>query len=265
MTKNTDKFSPENLQKMEQEARAVIDSGSIAGGHCGAYYAYRTGIDMELIKSHGVIDDDYALDYARNVNALLKAMGLSCDGEILDAGCGIGTITNAFSKTNSGGRTFGLDLSTDAIEMARERYSTCTFTAQSADELDNFEDSFFDVIHTREFYPFTRSNDCDFHLRFFKAFYVKLKPGRIVLVSTITVPKGLCNTFRHLSWPLKEMGYSLAKKKVIVPLRLTRRAGTWPNEFPFYWLITLLGVLLDIVRPGRVNFMFVVRKADHGA
>ncbi|MAE44670.1 MAG: hypothetical protein CMF63_06770, partial [Magnetovibrio sp.] len=155
----------------------------------------------------------------------------------------------------------GLDLSEDGIAIAREKYPACTFSAQSADELANFKDDFFDVIHTREFYPFTRSNDDGFHLRFFQAFQAKLKSGGVVLVSTITVPKGLCNTFGRLAGPLRDIGYDKVVKKIVVPMRLTKRLGVWPYAPPFYWSIVLAGQLLDCLHPGRVGLMYVLRKA----
>ncbi|HJN22437.1 MAG TPA: class I SAM-dependent methyltransferase [Rhodospirillales bacterium] len=253
---------PEKLRQHEKEARDIIDAGGTGGGHLGAYYAYRTGTNKGLIEPHGVIDDEYALGYARNIRALLKSMGQDAEGSVfLDAGCGIGVITNAFAALNAGGKTFGLDLSEDGIAIAREKYPACTFSVQSADELDNFEDDFFDVIHTREFYPFTRSNDDGFHLEFFRAFQAKLKSGGIVLVSTVTVPKGLCNTFGRLAGPLLDMGYDKAVKKIVVPMRLTKRLGIWLYAPSFYWSIVVAGHLLDCLRPGRVGLMYVLRKA----
>ncbi len=262
MAMDAESFLPEELRQQEKKARNIIDAGGTGGGHLGAYYAYRTGANKGLIEPHGVIDDEYALGYARNIRALLKSMGHDAEADFfLDAGCGIGVITNAFAALNTSGRTFGLDLSEDGIAIARENYPACTFNAQSADELDNFEDNFFDVIHTREFYPFTRSNDDDFHLGFFRAFHTKLKSGGIVLVSTVTVPKGLCNTFDRLAGPLRDIGYDKFMKKIVVPMRLTKKLGVWPYAPPFYWSVVLAGHLLDRLHPGRVGLMYVVRKA----
>ena len=88
-----------------------------------------------------------------------------------------------------------------------------------------------------------------------------MKSGGIVLVSTVTVPKGLCNTFGRLAGPLLDMGYDKAVKKIVVPMRLTKRLGIWLYAPSFYWSIVVAGHLLDCLRPGRVGLMYVLRKA----
>ena len=252
---------PENLRKQEARDRAKVDAGDLNVGHCGAYYAYRAGIDKTLIETHAITDDAYALEYARNIVALLESMGADFGGNVLDAGCGIGFVTNALAKVNSGGRTFGLDLSEDAIIAAADRYADCAFSAQSADELDNFEDGFFDTIHSREFYPFTRVDDGDLHARFLQAFAAKLKPGGAVLLQMITEPHGLCNTFGGLEDRLRGFGFDRIERKVVVPLRLFRKVGALAYAAPFYGGILLAGMVLERIKPGRVGYLYFLRKS----
>lgn len=251
---------PENLQKQELDERAKIDGGDFAVGHCGAYYAYRTGIDQTLVKTHGITDDAYALEYVKNVSALVGSLGSSLKGNILDAGCGIGFVTNAFSKINQGGRAFGLDLSKDAIAAACEKYKDCTFTAQSADELQNFENDFFDIIHSREFYLFTRSDDAELHYRFLEAFISKLKPGGVVLLQMIIGPHGFCNTMNVLKDRLRGLGYSRMERKVLVPLRLFRKIGPLGYSPLIYQSIALAGFVFERLRPERVGYLYFLQK-----
>lgn len=251
---------PENFRKQEAIERAKIDNGDFNVGHCGAYYAYKKGINKTLIESHAITDDAYALEYARNVAAFVGKMGTSIKGNVLDAGCGMGFITNAFSNINPGGRTFGLDISEDAIAVAIEKYPDCAFTAQSADALDNFENDFFDVIHSREFYPFTRADDADLHCHFLEAFASKLKPDGVVLLQMIIEPHGLCNTFQCLKDRLSGLGYDRIERRVAVPLRLFERVGPLSYSPFIYWGIALAGNMLERIRPKRVGYLYFLRK-----
>ena len=252
---------PENLRKQEAAERAMVDGGDMKVGHCGAYYAYRTGVDKTLIESHAVTEDAYALQYVQNIAALLGSMGVRLGGNILDAGCGLGFITNALAKVNPKGRAFGLDISEDAVAVAGEKYPDCSFSAQSADELDNFEDGFFDIIHSREFYPFTRVDDADLHCRFLKAFAGKLKPGGAVLLQMIIEAHGFCNTYNGLNDRLRGFGYDRIKRKVVVPLRLFRKAGALSYAAPVYGGIRLAAGVWGRFQPDRIGYLYYLRKA----
>ena len=149
--KDSEWILPENLKNQEKKSRKLIDDGkSITdhGGDFGSYYAYKKGINSDFIKSHAYTNDKRSLDYVKNLNSFLNSMNLKLDGEIIDIGCAIGTITNAINIINGGG-TYGLDLSEDGIEVARSKYPKCIFYNQSADDLSNFKNETFDIIHCR--------------------------------------------------------------------------------------------------------------------
>lgn len=258
---NRDWVLPENLRRQEADERAKIDSGDMNVGHCGAYYAYRTGVDKTLIESHAISEDAYALEYVRNIAALLSSMGAGLSGNILDAGCGLGFITNALAEVNPGGKTFGLDLSEDAVAVAGEKYPDCSFIARSADELDSFTDGFFDIIHSREFYPFTRVDDADLHCRFLKAFAAKLKPGGAVLLQMIIESHGFCNTYNDLKKRLRGFGYDRIGRRVVVPLRLFRRMGALSYAAPVYGGIVAAAKIWGRFQPERVGYLYYLRKS----
>ena len=253
---------PDNLRRQEAEARATMDAGGRGGGgHCGAYYAYRLGTDTKAVEAHGVIDDDYAKAYVENVAALLGSVGLDLRGAVLDAGCGIGTVTSALARVNPDGETLGMEIAADAVAVARAAYPALTFHESSADELHAIPDVSLDVVHAREFYPFTRSSDADYHMHFFDAFQPKLKQGGLVVAQSITVPRGLCHTFSGLRARLAAAGYDRAWKNILVPTRLFRRLGPSLYWAPVYGMLVLALRILDTVAPGRVNWLFILRKA----
>ena len=96
-----------------------------------------------------------------NIENFLHTKDLSLEGRILDTGC-VGSITNALDiikgKNSNVGSTHGIDISEDGIAVAKKNIPNCHFFQQSVDDLSNFENGYFDIIHCREFYPFTRTN-----------------------------------------------------------------------------------------------------------
>ena len=198
--KESEWIFPENLKKQEERERKEVENGIFnGGGDFGSYYAYLKGINYDFIKPHGMTNDRIGLEYANHISTILDKVKLKMEGNIIDVGCGIGTITNAISQLNKNGTTHGLDISEDSIEVAREKYPGISFYSQSAEKLDNFPDEYFDVIHAREFYPFTRTNDKNYHLKYLKLFHSKLKPRGFVVLQMCALDKGFCNTYKKIS------------------------------------------------------------------
>ena len=67
-------------------------------------------------------------------------------GKVLDIGCGPGVMVE--NLTGRGFEVFGVDISSEMIRQAKERYGNlknCHFSVQKVEDL-NFPDSYFDVI-----------------------------------------------------------------------------------------------------------------------
>ena len=266
--KDSEWIFPENLKKQEKKARKLIDEGkgnTDHGGDFGSYYAYRKGINYDYIKPHACSNDHKALSYAKNLRAFLKSANLRLEGEILDVGCAIGTITNAIDvlskEKRGGGRTHGLDISEDGIEVARQKYQNCIFYEQSADDLSNFDDGSFDIIHCREFYPFTRTNDEKYHMKYLKLFYNKLKPHGFVILTMVSLDNGLVNTYEKLENRLKNIGYSDVKKNMKIPTtQYNKLFGQLLYKRPLYGLLKMVArTILTILRK-RVKYFYILAK-----
>jgi SAM-dependent methyltransferase len=198
---------PENLRKQEELERKAVDNGTFdGGGDFGSYYAYLKGVNYDLIKPHAVSDEQTAFEYANHINSILEKLDLKVEGNVIDIGCAIGIISNAINQLNKYGRTYGLDISKDSIEVAKKQHPNCIFSSQSADNLDNFDDGYFDVIHVKEFYPFTRTNDIQYHLKYLRLFHSKLKSHGFVILQMVSLDKGFCNTYKTLSKELSVIG-----------------------------------------------------------
>ena len=261
--KDSEWILPENLKKQEKKSRKLIDDGKSNTdnvNYFGSYYAYRKGINSDFIKSHAYSNDHKALAYAKNLRAFLKSANLRLYGEILDLGCAIGTITNAIdvlNKEKMGGRTHGLDISEDGIEVARQKYPNCIFYKQSADDLSNFDDGSFDIIHCKEFYPFTRTNDEEYHMKYLKLFYEKLKRHGFVVLEMVSLNKGFCNTYYELNGPLKKIGFSFISKDISLPNKIFSVFGAFSYKSPIYRFMKLI---TRIILKRRTHFIYILSK-----
>ena len=250
---------PENLKKQQKKSRKLIDEdkgNTDHGGDFGAYYAYRKGINLDFILSHAFSNDIGAYKYAKSLQTFLNCKGFSLKGEIIDVGCAIGTITNSINQL-SGGPTHGIDISEDGISVAKQKYPKCKFYCQSADNLSNFNNGQFDIIHCKEFYPFTRTNDEQYHMKYLNLFYEKLKRHGFVVLEMISLDKGFCNTYDELAGPLKKVGFSFVSQDIAVPNKIFSVFGVSSYKRPLYDLIKLVA---HIFFKRRVKFFYILEK-----
>lgn len=242
---------PENMRHQAATGEGVY----------GAYDAFARGEDLRAIEAHAIVDADYARAYADNLLHALRRLRVPPPRHVLDVGCAIGAVTDGLRAALGGGATAdGIDLSESAIDVARRRYPQCRFAVCSADELDRFSDGLFDLIHVREFYPFTRTADAGLHQRFLAAFAPKLAPGGVVVAVQIVARAGLADTLDELRRGRATAGYAAVSRHVLVPLRLYRRFGAACHGPFLYPLVALGGHVLDAMRPGRVSYVYLFRK-----
>jgi len=254
---------PENLKEQEKTERAKVDQGTFHGeGDFGSYYAYLKGLNLEFINSHAIINEHQVSEYVRHIRAILKEFNLRLEGNIIDLGCAIGTITSAINGVSKGGITYGLDISEDAITVAKTKYPNCIFIHRQADELDDFDDKYFDVIHAREFYPFSRTNDRDYQSEYLRLFHSKLKSGGYVVLVMFREKKGLCYTYEKLSGELMDIGYSIFEEKQMVSSKIFKLFGRLSYNkilYPLFLSVSILSCWL--ISPDRHrNYFYVLVK-----
>ncbi len=244
-------FRPEHLQEAEAHGEGVY----------GFYNRYAETGDLSLIEAHTITDDEYARAYASNLKAQLRRKKLPTGGRIVDIGCAFGQITNGIAATfDQLVEVYGIDMSHAATTAAQSLYPHCHFSAGSADDLDDFEDNSIDLIHAREFYPFTRTGDVSLHEQFLTRFKPKLKSGGAAVAVQIIEKAGLANSFPELQRNKVKLGYARIERHVVVPLRFFRHAGD-VSYFPIlYPLVSLAGSVLEALRPGRVSYLYVFCK-----
>ena len=260
--KDSEWILPENLRKQEERERKEVDNGTFDGrGDFGSYYAYFKGINPDFIKPHAVSDDQRVIKYVKQMTYLLQKHDLKIEGNVIDIGCAIGTISNGINILNKNGKTYGLDISKDAIEVAKKKYPNCIFLNQSADNLDNFDNGYFDVIHSREFYPFTRTNDIQYPLKYLKLFHSKLKQHGFLVLQMVALNKGFCNTYQKLSKDLSDIGYVPIRRYTMIPQKFVTLFGKLSYNKLFYPILQLICKMLFVFnKRWQFSYLYILTK-----
>ncbi len=256
-------ITPEGIQTHAKAVAVSIDSGSDARDGFESYVIrFAKGDKSAGVKSHAIVETKTAETYARLILSYLSHAGIKSAGNLLDLGSSLGFVTNAFHKLSRGKlECYGVDLVPEAVSYAQKNFSTCHFSEQSADKLDNFKDDFFNVINARCFYPFDRTNNIDFMLSFFKAFYAKLAPGALVITFTGKADVGVVRQVHELSPLILNLGYSEVRVEKILRPEMYRLPWSAHYLFngPVYWLVSKLLTLAYKIK-GYPHYLFVVKK-----
>lgn len=122
-----------------------------------------------------------------------------------------GGVTNALADEFPEGHVLGVDLSESAVAFARQQYPRCEFLAASIDETLKLSRK-FDVVHAREFYPFTRTSDLDFQRRYLRLLTDHLTENGLLLLSLVDGTKGLCQNVAALGLETVTMAHPAIEK-----------------------------------------------------
>lgn len=223
-----------------------------------AYYAYKTGANCELIKHHAVSEDALASQYVENVNALMEMRGIGFKGSVIDLGCAIGIIPEYIRKISDVEKVTGIDISETGIEVARRDYPQCCFLCQPANDLSNITDCSIDIIHGREFYPFTRTNDLDFQINCLKGYLTKLKQGGAVVLSMVCLSKGICTNWMAAKSRLLNEGYSIVERRVLIHDAVFRHLGQHCYKQPLNGFLAVMQGAISFVLRKKQRYVYIM-------
>ena len=153
--------------------------------------------------------------------------------------------------------THGIDISEDSIAVAKQKYPNCIFHCQSADDLSNFNNGQFDIIYCNGFYPFTRTNDKQYHMKYLTLFYEKLKRNGFVVLEMISLDKGFNNTYNELDGPLKKVGFSFISRDISLNKKPFSLFGAFSYKNPIYRFLKLI---TRIILKGETRFFYILTK-----
>ena len=119
--------------------------------------------NMLLIESHNLLrDGDREIAFAMELSRVYFQTAPT--GRALDVACGCGYMTDCLRK--SGFDAIGFDISKEAIALAQMNYRDISlFRGDGTKPEEYFREHQFDLVHIREFHPFTRVDNFDVQIR----------------------------------------------------------------------------------------------------
>jgi SAM-dependent methyltransferase len=177
-----DWWTPDNLVKQEKIIKQIDDINTLEGpdgGDFGSYRKVMKGVDINstLLGMHNDLNSKNKISY---IHKIIKVKKTSIN-DVLDVGCGMGYTTYELSKFYVNSKVVGVDVSSDAIDYAKQRFKSASFICQAL-RPTNQNIGQFDLIFCFEFYPFTRTSSIQTHIDYLTYFLSHLKPnGKLVI------------------------------------------------------------------------------------
>jgi 2-polyprenyl-3-methyl-5-hydroxy-6-metoxy-1,4-benzoquinol methylase len=224
-----DKLIEKEKEKREKCVLEEADKYSDFGSYRSLI---NNGLINSMIEAHNAIGAS-ARDYVLILSKIIQDHLPYKPMIIADMGCGAGFITNELKIRFPECRVIGYDLSQHAIEYAKTHWSKAEFYRMGIDQESNFRLK-FDVIHCREFYPFTRTNSLEFALGYLNIFKKHLNPKGIIVLTLAHTEKCILNNIDSLS---SNSNILLTHKKIMLPSRLIYR---FTKNFPVAIALTYL-------------------------
>lgn len=174
-------FDPDELLAQQTREIQEVESGRFAGkGHFGAYYALLKGVNARWVLPHSTVNDRIALSYCRELLYILGGRANRIRS-VLDVGCGVGAITNAWRELLPQAAATGVDIAEAAITYAKEKYPVCSFLCAGINGETDLG-SRFDLVHCKGFFPLIRTDDTAVHLKYLRTCVRHLTPGGVLVL-----------------------------------------------------------------------------------
>ncbi len=140
-----------------------------------------------------------------------------------------------------------------------ENFPDPEFINGTADQLDTIDDGSLALVHAREFYPFSRTSDTALHMRFINAAQPKLMTNGLFCVVQIRDPSvgnGLHSNLNDIQTYALETGFKRCGTLVMTPQSFFRRFGALGQFAPVRLGLAMAGRSLEIIKPGRVSYIY---------
>ena len=170
----------ENLMEHEKEVTKINNLHEMdKEGDFGSYRKVLKGerIESTSLASHNDLNPRQKIRFLNKLMSLDNNLRL----DIIDVGCGMGFTSYELSKFYKNSNVTGVDVSSDAIKYAKNRFENVEFICQGLEPTKPLLDQ-YDLIFCFEFYPFTRTNSIQVHKEYLNYFLSHLKDhGRLVI------------------------------------------------------------------------------------
>ena len=159
----------------------------------------------------------------RTILKNLKALGLQSNSNVLEVGCGIGTVSGLILKNITNGKFVGVDISDESIELAKKLYSNFKNAEFITNDMSAFtHKTVFDFVvlpDVLEHIPVEQ------HHNLFKVIHLVSSPNAIVLIN---IPEPNCLNWirKHNPEKLQIIDQSLSMQDLL--------NNCYPNGFKLY-------------------------------
>ena len=152
-------------------------------------------------KISGIYDPFFGKWIKKMQGKVIRIAGVKNNSKILDAGCGTGNLLRYLEDYKKKLNLYGIDISKEMLEIAREKLEKSKLYLQSAEKL-KFEDNFFNYIFSTDAFHHYYNPD-----KVMKNFYRILKKNGKLLVADFNFG-GFFNKLFHMIEPGNNQTYS---------------------------------------------------------
>ena len=177
-----DWWTAENLAVQEKNIKKIHEIESLDGPNGGDFGSYRkvlkgVEINSTQLGMHNDLNSKNKISFIHKLLSINKTLV----SDVLDVGCGMGFTTHELGKFYMNASAVGVDISSDAISYAKEKFKSESFICEPVIPT-NPNVGLFDLIFCFEFYPFTRTSSEQVHNDYLTYFLSQLKlDGKLVL------------------------------------------------------------------------------------
>ena len=219
-------FKDSEINDIEKNQINLVDLGLYKNNTSfGAYYAYYKNKNKEWINSHAETKKVNTDLIANNLKKIIFIFFRFKPSSLLDIGCGAGHITNSLQNILKLKKSVGIDVSEYAIKYGKKWFKNVSFKQNYLKNLSPKNTGKFDIVYSRECYPFVRNNKVNQMVNDIKNISKLLKFNGLIVFETYSYKKGI------------NVKYNKIKKKLLKSHKMIKIIK-YPNQF--YELLNLI-------------------------
>ena len=205
MKKEKERFScwePDYLKIEEEESREKYSASYFdKNSDFGSYKALIEGVSKKssAIEHHNLCNETRITQCLKDYVKILNRNDCNNPKTIADFGCGVGFTTRKLKKIFPESIVTGYDISHDAINYAKTASTNCLFEQKVIDPNIKSNNEQFDLILCQEFYPFTRTDRIEDHLKWLNYLLESItQNGKVIITVSAATPKSIKSTYKIL-------------------------------------------------------------------
>lgn len=245
-----------DIPKIEKIDKKLVDLGKFNNnGNFGSYYSLYKNINNKWVSSHAEIDKGNCNLIAKSLFKFLKIFKKKLRiFKILDLACGPGHITNALKNIFLTSKIYGVDPSIYGIKYAKKNFPNIIFKVGYLENLNKLKIGRFDLIYSRECYPFTRTNNIrriSINLNFL---IDNLSENGIIVLENYSL-KGINLFYKELE--LLNYNNFILKKIIKFPNKLFFILYIINSRKLYLFTATILKTIFFIIRKNPTYYIFI--------